>query len=191
MGVALASGSIKYVFTQATAPSGEGEVQGSLWYDTTTNMLYTYDGAAWTAMATNTGGNIFLNLACPASVGAGTWSMSLNAAYVYQGCLYNPTYANADNISYTAYFPIGTYTLKLAVTKSSAMGILDVDIDGAEVASFDNYAAGSSSGNVLTQTGITISAAGVYDIRFRVDGKNASSSGYQCFIEAASLYRTA
>lgn len=47
MGMGFSSGNIKYVFTQATAPAGEGEVKGSLWYDTTTNDLYTYNGAAW------------------------------------------------------------------------------------------------------------------------------------------------
>jgi len=41
----------KYVFTQATAPSGEGEVEGSLWYDTTANLLYTYSGSAWEKVA--------------------------------------------------------------------------------------------------------------------------------------------
>jgi hypothetical protein len=47
MGVSMSSGNKKYVFTQAAAPSGEGEVEGSLWYNTTTNVLYTYTGSSW------------------------------------------------------------------------------------------------------------------------------------------------
>jgi len=53
MGASISSGSVKYVFTQAISPSGEGEVEGSLWYDTATKILYTYDGSAWTKVATS------------------------------------------------------------------------------------------------------------------------------------------
>jgi len=52
MGASIISGNVKYVFTQTTAPSGEGEVEGSLWYDTTTNELNTYDGAVWNGIIT-------------------------------------------------------------------------------------------------------------------------------------------
>ena len=53
MGASISSGSVKYVFTQATSPSGEGEVVGSLWYDTSTKILYTYDGSSWNKVATS------------------------------------------------------------------------------------------------------------------------------------------
>ena len=52
MGASITSGSVKYVFTQATAPSGEGEVEGSLWYDITISVLYVYDGSMWVRVAT-------------------------------------------------------------------------------------------------------------------------------------------
>jgi len=51
MSVSISSGSIKYVFTQAVAPSSEGEVEGSLWYDTVNTKLYTYTGASWEKVA--------------------------------------------------------------------------------------------------------------------------------------------
>ena len=51
MGISGSSHGIKYVFTQATAPTGVGEVEGSLWYDTSKNELFTYDGAVWVAVA--------------------------------------------------------------------------------------------------------------------------------------------
>jgi len=47
MGMGFSSGNVKYVFTQAIPPSGVGEVEGSLWYDTTINTLYTYNGTSW------------------------------------------------------------------------------------------------------------------------------------------------
>jgi hypothetical protein len=43
-------GSIRYVFTQAAAPTGEGEQAGSLWYDTTNKILSTYNGVSWEAV---------------------------------------------------------------------------------------------------------------------------------------------
>jgi len=51
MGMATIPGNIKYVFTQITAPTGEGEVEGSLWYNTTDNKLYTYTGSSWEKVA--------------------------------------------------------------------------------------------------------------------------------------------
>jgi len=50
MGASISSGSVRYVFTQAAAPSGEGEVEGSLWYDTSVKELYTYDGSSWNSV---------------------------------------------------------------------------------------------------------------------------------------------
>jgi len=52
MGVIMSSGNKKYVFTAAAAPTGEGEVEGSLWYNTVTNTLYTYDGTTWLLVST-------------------------------------------------------------------------------------------------------------------------------------------
>ena len=52
----LNTGVPKYVFTQAAAPSGEGEVEGALWYNTTLNRLETYTGAAWTEVSSGDGG---------------------------------------------------------------------------------------------------------------------------------------
>jgi hypothetical protein len=52
MAFSMTSGNIKYVFTQALAPSGEGEVEGSLWYNTTLNRLETYNGSTWVNIGT-------------------------------------------------------------------------------------------------------------------------------------------
>jgi len=48
--IILNSGQEKYIFTQAAAPTGEGEKEGSLWYDTSVGKLYSYNGAAWNAL---------------------------------------------------------------------------------------------------------------------------------------------
>lgn len=55
MGAGISTGNIKYLFTQAVAPSGEGEVEGSLWYNTTLNRLETFDGSVWNAVISGTG----------------------------------------------------------------------------------------------------------------------------------------
>jgi len=50
LGMAGGSSTTRYVLTKATAPTS-GMVEGTLWYDTTGNALYTYTGAAWVAVA--------------------------------------------------------------------------------------------------------------------------------------------
>lgn len=84
----------------------------------------------------------------------------------------------------------GTYTLILFGKTHTAYGIIDVDIDGDEIASFDLY--GANTDNVRqVQTGITVSSAGIKTLKLRVDGKNASSSAYYCAFTYLALIKTA
>ncbi|GAI02703.1 unnamed protein product, partial [marine sediment metagenome] len=51
----------------------------------------------------------------------------------------NTSNADGDNVSYAPYLEAGTYTLRIVLTTSDNLGICDVYIDAAEVASFDLY----------------------------------------------------
>jgi len=126
------------------------------------------------------------------SVGQGTWENSASdTAYApLQSVLYNSSGGDGDNLSYKIPLVAGTYTLKFMYHAASDRPIVDIDIDGAEVASFDQYSA-SDVVTTGTQTNITISSSGIKTLKVRVDGKNASSSGYTATLMMICLYRTA
>jgi len=125
------------------------------------------------------------------SIGQGTWAFGSSASQALYFFYYNGLGVNGDNISYNVYLAAGTYTLRLLILTSTNSGILDVDIDSTEVASFDQYSSPSVYNVLNSQTGIVIASAGLKTLRLRVDGKNASSSGWVVRVTTISLWRTA
>jgi hypothetical protein len=75
-----------------------------------------------------------------------------------------------------AFLSADTYTLTIRVIKSSSSGILKIKIDDVVVATLDLYAAADAINNE-TQASIVL-ATGWHSFKGLVDGKNASSSGY-------------
>lgn len=126
------------------------------------------------------------------STGPGTWAIGSEITAQYcQNPFYNSVDANGDNVSYKVYLDSGTYTFLLFGIKGTNRGIVDVDIDAAEVASFDLYAASTQCNQRLIQTGIVIASSGIKTLKLRVDGKNGSSSGYVLPFVFIALWRTA
>lgn len=136
-------------------------------------------------------GHIFVHPATYDSIGQGTWILEGDAGYLLNHRLRNTTADNGDNISYKIYLVPGTYTLVVYFTTAGACAIADVDIDAAEVASWDLYSAAETKLVRKIQTGISIDSAGLKTLKFRADGKNASSTDYNVPIEGIMLWRTA
>ena len=124
------------------------------------------------------------------SVGQGTWTKSMGASYLYSAIYCNAD-ANGDNFTLKCFLSAGTYTIKLAGYRLTDAPIVDVDVDGANVASFDMYGAADGAYIFNPDTGNVVKTSGVKDIKIRVDGKNASSSNYNARISAIDFYRTA
>ena len=113
----------------------------------------------------------------PSSIGQGTWIRGVDSSRLYCGYFYNSSGVNLDNFSIKFYVPAGTYTLQFNANKNTNKGIVDVDIDGVEKGSFDLYAATLNALNIAEITGLVLNSA-EHTLRFRIDGKNASSTGY-------------
>jgi len=136
-------------------------------------------------------GHININIAFEDSQPQGTWIRQLSTAWLANHARVNTSHADGDEIRFKAFFAKGTYTLKMMMAKGEDHGIVDVDVGGTEVASFDCYNGSTIYVDLFTQTGITISEAGVKEIAVRVDGKNASATNYYCHLQAMAFYRTA
>jgi hypothetical protein len=124
------------------------------------------------------------------SIGQGEWTSGETLSQALATRWYNNG-VNLDNISYNVYLAAGTYTLRLLCHTDIDHGILDIDLDGVEIASFDGYSAATTWNVLQTQTGIVVATAGIKTLKLRVDGKNASSTSYIVEFTTITLWRTA
>lgn len=130
------------------------------------------------------------------AIGQGTWAPVIDANLIanqWKNVCYGNlgAVANGDELDYKAYLSEGTYTLKIICATTSSQGILDIDIDAVEVASFDMYSAAYTYNVIKTETGISVAVSGLKTITARVDGKNGASSNYAVRLSTIELYRTA
>lgn len=186
----MSSGNKKYVFTQALAPSGEGEVEGSLWYNTTLNRLETYTGSAWTAVAPSFAiSRLVLIPRSYDSVIQGTWSFATNAAFYTNVTCANTSAAQNDGLRYSAYIEPGTYTIRIIGMRQTDKGIVHIKVDTTEVETIDLYGA-LDYVHMFEATGVSITATGHVNIDLEMKSKNGSSSGYAMDFHMVEFIRT-
>ena len=126
------------------------------------------------------------------TIGQGTWVLSTTVSTaLWQFFWYTSTSNDGDELDYKVYLAAGTYTIRLIAQKQSAGGIVDIDIDAVEIASFDLYNGSSLYNQMFTDTGNVIAASGLKSLTLRLDGKNGSSSSYGAIINGITLWRTA
>lgn len=92
-------------------------------------------------------------------------------------------------LTYDVALDAGTWTLNIIRGQGTAQGIITPSLGGTDLSTYDGYGAGAPN-LVTTITGITVAAAGVYELKFRTDTKNASSSAYNCSFLLITLVRT-
>jgi len=183
-----------YRDTKANLDALTGVREEDLSYGTDTGILYRYTSGAWSAIASPTDsgeGHIILLAQDYDSIGQGTYVTQINSSQFFNGAFYNSSLADGDNISYKVFLAAGTYTLRLLVMTGSNAPILDVDIDAAEVASFDLYTGSTVYNSLQSQVDIAVATSGLKTLKLRVDGKNGSSSSYKASVSVIALWRTA
>lgn len=138
------------------------------------------------------GGNIFFLALKPTGVIQGTFNVYQEAAHFAQIQMLNDGsgYAINDGLYWNVLLAAGTYTLNIACQKDINRGIYTVSLDGTTIATLDAYAAGTTQAT-LTQTGIVVAAAGLYQLRIIAASKNGSSAAYGIDLSAIHLVKTA
>lgn len=128
------------------------------------------------------------NLLChaPDAVGQGAWSR-VSSSGPFSAAFANSSNANGDNFSVKARVPKGTYRLRFNARRFASAGIIAVDVDGVEKGRFDLYRSSADNFNVAEISGLQL--GGEHVIRFRIAGKNPSSSGYTFRCNEMSLAR--
>lgn len=114
------------------------------------------------------------------SVAVGDWALAISDPNYNNHVFGNSvTPANLDAIDYKVWIPqAGNYTLTMVAYRNNICPIVDVDIDGSEVASFDLNGV-ETYNHKYSETAIAITA-GVHTVRFRVHG--STSGGYNFYL---------
>lgn len=121
----------------------------------------------------------------------GSWSVPANSTAVYDALLQNAGALN-DEINWKVQLGAGTWTLDFLYTKASYVGIATVQLGGSTIATVDGYNALTTQNNKSTTTGISVTTAGIYTLRFLIASKNASASAtYIWCLNAIDFTRTA
>ncbi len=99
--------------------------------------------------------------------------------------------ADLDSVEYQVYLPAGTYTVQIMTLHLTGRGIMDVDLDGVEIGSFDCFASAFAGNQVKTISGVVVAAGGIKTLKIRADGKNPLSGAYYLDLSDIQISRTA
>lgn len=108
------------------------------------------------------------------------YSGYLGGGEVYQGG--EPQADDGDYFTQYVWLAAGTYTFTFMYSKYVKNSIIEVFLDATSLGTFDSYSAGAVYNAVGSATSITVAADGVYSVKFKASGKNASSADY--YVEA-------
>lgn len=125
------------------------------------------------------------------TVGQGSWGPVQDPDQMLVRYLSMSPPADGDNVTFRLPLGAGTYSILVACIYKNTQGIMKIDIDGVTKLTNDNYRELELFNQFTLQTGIVIPAAGVKEIRLRVDGKHGDSLGHQLSITYIAFWRTA
>jgi len=109
-----------------------------------------------------------------------TFSLIPDGVNLYNG-IFGPTVANANNgdeYTFSVFIAAGNYTFYHLGRKVTDGGKLDWYVDGSSVATGRDWYAATAT-TYIDSFAVTIATSGYHVIKIKVNGKNASSSGYR------------
>lgn len=123
-----------------------------------------------------------------ATLTGGTWALVFVSSRLTTS---NNSIADGDWSEWDVWVDAGTWRIDFSCLTSGSSGVVQWSLDGVDVgATIDNYSASTVTDVQKAVTDITVTEAGVYPLRVRLSGKNASSSGYRFYLQALAMRRT-
>jgi len=95
-----------------------------------------------------------------------------------------------DEIQFKRFFPAGTYTMSVVAHKDANRGIITAYLDATNLGTMDLYNASSLYNQIVQITSISVSA-GFQTLKFKMETKHGSSSGFYGCISKIRMERTA
>jgi hypothetical protein len=105
-------------------------------------------------------------------------SRSVTTTQPYNLRVFQNSGANGDTFTNGFLLKAGTYTLAVLGETSTDRGLIDWYIDNAKVVSLQDWYAGSTAQNIEKIASVTVTGEGYHVLKGVINGKNASSSGY-------------
>jgi len=136
------------------------------------------------------GSSVFIHLIQPDTVHQGTFSFNVENNSGYNGQIVNSSGNNGDSCSWDFWLEKGTYKI-LILYKKGDKGIGDVYFNDSEEASIDFYNAAAQYNLIEEITGLSVTTAGLQNLKFIVDGKNASATNYTLALNSIFIIKTA
>lgn len=121
---------------------------------------------------------------------SGSWARLQNNIIYLAGIIYNTSASDGDEVAWPLYLSAGTYDIALVCNRVADSGIVKIDIDGVEVATFDLYNSPTQNSHYMLVTGVVVATPGLKTISARLDGKNPSSTSYLARLVALIFTRT-
>ena len=121
----------------------------------------------------------------------GTWVFTTDSSQLFGYYINNSPAVDGDEIDFKCFLAAGTYTLVIEGIIHTIAGIAKVYVDDVLVETWDQYNDPVTFKVINKETGIVIPTSGLKTIKWKVDGKNLSSTGYYIFLTSLCFYRTA
>lgn len=121
----------------------------------------------------------------------GTWTQTIDTSKMFNFYLHNAGGVQNDEIYFPVFLAKGTYTLTMVSNKSTNLGIFTFSLDDAEIGTIDMYNGSPITNQISTIANITVTESKLYNLKLKLATKNASSTGYLCYVNALDMYRTA
>lgn len=86
--------------------------------------------------------------------------------------------ANGDTFTQSVFLRAGTYTFSVEGQTNSANGLIDWSLDGTNFATGQDWYSASVTKNVVKTASVTIANDGYHTLQGKLNGKNASSTGF-------------
>ena len=109
-------------------------------------------------------------------------TISQNSNQMYNYFAYQSGASDGDTFTHSFVVGAGTYTLSLLGHTATNCGLLDIEIDGVQVESGQDWYAASAWNVIKTVADIVISTGGYHTLTGIVNGKNALSTDYYIFL---------
>lgn len=121
----------------------------------------------------------------------GTWTFTYAPNHWFNVFAYNSSNTDEDEINFKAYLAAGTYSVQLVCAKDAAYAISNILIDDTLILTTDHYNATTLNNQLNSATGIVVATSGLKTIKLKVNGRNASCSGWYIPFYSFMIWRTA
>ena len=120
----------------------------------------------------------------------GSWSVYANSNQYTRSYILNTSNANGDSLVTELYMANGLYYCRLLGIRNSSSGIIQIRFGNEVIGStIDMYSATTTLNYSVTRYGNYTGGPGSPGVWVEVNGKNASSSGYRCYLSRLLIHR--